>query len=177
MRLFDLDFEKAVDGERNDKAVVPIHENVVRNFANVEIFHICDDNEEDCLGWITILEKCDGDLRNELKNENLDLEERKKIARGIQAGIGYLGKVGIFHYDRKLANFLLFGEVVKICDFGLVTEYSRRKSYRQLGYSRRGSKYRREGALCKFLSLNYFYFFSCRNARICGTTSNWWSRI
>ncbi|CBY31702.1 unnamed protein product [Oikopleura dioica] len=51
------DFEKADDRNKDDKAVVPIHENVVKNFANVELFLIGDDNEEDCLGWITILEK------------------------------------------------------------------------------------------------------------------------
>jgi len=74
------------------------------------------------------------------------------------------------------ANFLLFGEVAKICDFGVVTERSGRKSYTNLGYARRGSKYRNAGALCKFFRLNYFnFYFSCRNARICGTMATWWS--
>ena len=105
--------------------------------------------EEDCLGWITIMEKCDGDLQKELKNDNLNLDERKKIATGIEAGFEYLGKIGIIHCDRKLTNFLLIRDQVKICDFGLVEEYSGRRSYRQLGYARRGSKYRNESALCK----------------------------
>ena len=74
---------------------MPIHENVVKNYANVELFQIDDENEEDCLGWITILEKCETNVRNDLKNENLDLEERKKIAKGLKNGFDYLMKVEI----------------------------------------------------------------------------------
>ena len=104
------DFEAAEDGKGGDKnaSVVPIHENVVRNFTNVEIFDAGDKNEEDCLGWITIMEKCDTNLREKLRNGNPTLDERKKIATGIRAGLDYLKKVGIIHYDRKLENFLLF---------------------------------------------------------------------
>ena len=96
------------------------------------------------------MEKCDGDLQKELKKDKLDLDERKKIATGIEAGFQYLEKIGIWHRDRKLSNFLLIGGEVKICDFGLVSEKSWRRSYRQLGYARRGSKYKQETALCKF---------------------------
>ena len=138
-------------GRDKNAAVVPIHENVVRNFANVEIFHAGDENEEDCLGWITIMEKCDGNLRQALRNGSPTLEERKKIAKGIETGLEYLEKVGIVHCDRKLANFLLVGDVAKICDFGIIRERSGRKSYRQLGYARRGSKYQDNRALCIIL--------------------------
>ncbi|CBY11880.1 unnamed protein product [Oikopleura dioica] len=172
------DFEKADDGlftRGDDKAVVPIHENIVRNYANVELFQIGDEKEEDCLGWITILEKCDGNIRTELKNEKLDLEERKKIAVGLQIGFKYLEKIGIFHFDKKLENFLLLGGVVKICDFGLVWEFTGRKSYRQMGYCRRGSKFRDSQALFSGspgfsnqqqlgnngYEKNYFYFLIC----------------
>jgi serine/threonine protein kinase len=96
------------------------------------------------------MEKCDSDLQKELKKENLNFYERKKIATGIEAGFQYLEKIGIFHCDRKLSNFLLIGGEVKICDFGLVAEHSGRRSYRQLGYARRGSKYKQRQALCKF---------------------------
>ena len=130
---------------------MPIHDNVVQNFANIELFQIDDENEEDCLGWITILQKCETNVRTELKNENLDLEERKKIAVGLQNGFDYLYEVGIMHYDKKLENFLLLAGVAKICDFGLVDEETGRRSYRQMGYSRKGSKYRDSRALCKFL--------------------------
>ena len=157
---------------------MPIHENVVRHYANVEIFNSGDENEEDCLGWISIMEKCDGSLREELERDNFDLKERKKIAKGLKSGFEYLKKIGIFHKDRKLENLLMIGEVAKICDFGVVSEYSGRKSYRQLGYSKRGSKYRNAGALCKFFSLNYFnFYFSCRNAWICGTMATWWKLL
>jgi serine/threonine protein kinase len=109
-----------------------------------------DEREEDCLGWISVMEKCERDLQKELKKENLNLEERKKIATGIIAGFQYLKKIGIYHHDRKLSNFLLIGGEVKICDFGLVEENSGRRSYRQLGYTRRGTKYQNNFALCKF---------------------------
>jgi hypothetical protein len=150
---FFLDFESAVmaDGrwQRSD-GVVPIHENVIQNYANIELFDSGDENEEDCLGWITIMEKCERNLRTELKRENLNLNERKKIATGIKAGLDYLRKIGIEHKDQKLENFLLIGDVVKICDFGLVQERSGRNGFRKLGYTRRGSKYENDYALCKF---------------------------
>jgi len=92
---------------------VPIHENIVKNYANVELFQIDDKDEKDCLGWITILEKCDENVRNELKNENLDLEERKKIAKGLENGFDYLEKVGIWHHDKKLENFHDFPDAFK----------------------------------------------------------------
>ncbi|CBY10809.1 unnamed protein product [Oikopleura dioica] len=170
------DFEKAEDRNEDEKAVVPNFENIVQNFANIELFQIDDEKEEDCVGWITILEKCDGNVRTELKNENLDLGERKKIAKGLKNGFDYLREVGISHYDRKLENFLLLGGVAKICDFGLVYEETRRKSYRQMGYCRRGSKYRDSSALFagspgfsyqsqlignNGLEENYFYFLFC----------------
>jgi len=157
---------------------VPIHENVIRHYVNVELYDSGDVNKEDCLGWITIMEKCEGNLRDKLKRDKLDLEERKKIARGIQSGIKYLEKVGIKHKDRKLANYLLIGDVVRICDFGLVTEYSGRKSYRNLGYTRKGKKHRKEFALCKFMSSNNFkyFYFSCWNAGICRKMATWWRR-
>ena len=136
--------------KRDDASVVPIHENIVRNFANFELYIAGDEKEEDCLGWITVMEKCDGDLQTALKNDNLNFDERKKIATGMEAGFEYLEKIGIYHCDRKLSNFLLIGDHVKICDFGIVAEISGRRSYRQLGYTRRGSKYRNQFALCKF---------------------------
>jgi serine/threonine protein kinase len=139
--------------------VVPIHENVVRNFANVEIFDACDENEEDCLGWITIMEKGEGNLRKKLKNGSPTLEERKKIAKGIQAGLEYLRDIEFVHQDKKLANFLVIGDVVKICDFGIIEEKSGRKSYRKLGYARRGSKYQDNRALCMILKFKEIQFY------------------
>jgi serine/threonine protein kinase len=140
-------------------AVVPIHENVVQNFANVEIFNSGDKNEEDCLGWITIMEKCETNLRKALRSGNPDLEGRKKIAKGIQAGLKYLEQVGITHLDKKLANFLLIGDVAKICDFGIIQESSGRKKYRELGYARRGSKYQTARALCMVLNFELILFY------------------
>ena len=52
------DFEKAVDkyGSGKDNQI-PKHDNVVKNFVNVELFRKEDSKKEDCLGWITIMEK------------------------------------------------------------------------------------------------------------------------
>ena len=83
----------------------------------------------------------------------MDLGERKKVAVGLKNGFGYLEKVGIWHFDRKLENFLLLGGVAKTCDFGLVLKLSGRKSYKQMGYCRKGGKYNEGRALCKFLKL------------------------
>ncbi|CBY41172.1 unnamed protein product, partial [Oikopleura dioica] len=141
------DFGTATNNKQDDALVVPVHENIIRNFANIEIYDSGDEKEEDCLGWISIMEKCDGNLREKLKNGNPTLKERKKVAIGIKSGLKYLEKIGIEHFDKKLANFLLIGDVAKVCDFGLIKEWSERKSYRKLGYTRRGSKYREEDAL------------------------------
>lgn len=93
-------------------------------------------------------------LRTMMKGNELTLEERKKIVSGIEAGREYLiRKCAIWHYDPKLENYLLLGGVVKICDFGVVKDRDGKTSYRQLGYSRRGSKYRDYEALCKCLFL------------------------
>ena len=130
---------------------MPIHKNVIRNYVNVEIFYNEDSEKEDCVGWITIMEKADEDLRTVLKEERIDIGERKNIATGILDGLVYLVKVGIVHLDRKLENVLLKNGVPKIIDFGLVREETGRSGYRQMGYARTGSKFRVNTALCKFL--------------------------
>jgi len=119
------------------------------------------------------LEKCDKNVRNELKNENLDLEERKKIAKGLENGFDYLMEVGIYHNDKKLENFLLLCGVAKIFDFGLVEEKTGKRSYREMGYCRRGRKYRDGRALCKFLKLR-IVLFSFWIARIFNSRATYW---
>ena len=93
---------------------MPLHENIIRNYVNVEIFYKNDRKEEDCVGWITIMEKAEEDLRTVLKEERIDIGERKNIAEGIVDGLRYLVKVGIGHADRKLENFLLKNGVPKM---------------------------------------------------------------
>jgi serine/threonine protein kinase len=124
---------------------------VIKNFVNVELFHKKDKNQEDCLGWITIMEKAGEDLRTILKEEKIGIKERKKIAEGILNGFIYLQKIGIGHFDRKMENILLLNGIPKIIDFGLVFEETGRNGYREMGYTRRGSKFRNQGALCKFI--------------------------
>ena len=146
------DFDRAQDRtESTNGKKMPLHENVIRNYVNVEIFYKNDSKEEDCVGWITIMEKADEDLRTVLKDRTIQIGERKKIAQGIADGFVYLGKIGIGHYDQKLENILLKNGEPKIIDFGLVREKSGRSGYRQMGYARRGSKYRGSNALCKLI--------------------------
>ena len=73
---------------------MPKHENVIKNFVNIEVFHKSDKNDEDCVGWITIMEKAGRDLRTILKEEKIGIEERKKIAEGIRNGFYYLANIG-----------------------------------------------------------------------------------
>ena len=144
------DFKTAVKKEESGKQnQMPRHENVIKNFVNVELFHIKDKEQEDCLGWITIMEKADEDLRAVLKEEKIGIEERKKIANGIYNGRKYLYDIGIDHCDLKMENILLIDGIPKIIDFGLVTEDTGRRGYREMGYTRRGSKFRIASALCK----------------------------
>ena len=152
MIFYILDFETAVgEEESGNENQIPKHENVIKNFANVEIFHKNDKNQEDCLGWVTIMERAGEDLRKILKEEKVGIDERKKIAKGIANGFVYLNKIGINHFDRKLENILLLNGIPKIIDFGLVYEISGRSGYREMGYARRGSKFRNQSAHCKFI--------------------------
>ena len=96
------------------------------------------------------MEKCDSDLRSRLKEDDLSLEARKKIAMGVQEGGSYLWRIGIEHCDKKPENILLKNEDCKWIDFGLIYEETGRESYRMMGYARKGSKYRNSGFLCKF---------------------------
>jgi hypothetical protein len=52
------------------------------------------------------MEKSEGVFEKALKNENLNLDERKKIATEIEAGFEYLKEIEICYSDRKFSNFL-----------------------------------------------------------------------
>ena len=146
------DFEEAAYYKEvsTNENQMPIHQNVIRNFVNVEIFFNDDTAGKDCVGWITIMEKCDKvDLRTVLKEERISIQVRKIFAKRILDGFDYLFTRGITHYDRKLENILLKNGQPKIIDYGLVAESTGRSGYRQMGYTRRGSKYKCSAALCK----------------------------
>lgn len=127
---------------------------MIKNFVNIELFHKDDALQEDCVGWITIMEKADEDLRTVLKDETLGILERKKIAKGIEKGCKYLENIEINHCDLKLANFLLLAGDPKIADFGMIEDLSGRSGYRKMGYARRGSKFKNQEALCKIFLKN-----------------------
>ena len=97
------------------------------------------------------MEKAEEDLRKVLKDEKIGIEKRKKIAEGILDGFVYLGDIGIDHFDQKLENILLVNGFPKIIDFGLIREETGRIGYREMGYARKGSKFRSSIALCKFI--------------------------
>ncbi|CBY34845.1 unnamed protein product, partial [Oikopleura dioica] len=112
-----------------------------------------------------------------LKEEKIGIEKRKKIAEGILDGFVYLEKIGICHYDRKLENILLIDGIPKIIDFGLIDEETGRSGYREMGYARKGSKFRNNVALSAatpgfadqgqftfgngYRIINLFYFLFC----------------
>ena len=97
------------------------------------------------------MEKAGKDLRTILKDEKIDIHQRKKTAIEILNGFVYLGKIGIFHRDAKLNNIIILDGTPKIIDYGLVKEISGRIGYREMGYARKGSKFRNEYALCEFM--------------------------
>ena len=141
------DYEKSMPYEIDDEdsECVPKHENVIRNFCNIEIFHKDDSEGKDCLGWITIMEKGETSLFKYLETENRTIEERKRILKGILEGWSYLHSIGIAHYDMKLENIVMVDDVPKIIDFGLCWDTGTKKineHFRKMGYIRRGSKFR-----------------------------------
>ncbi|CBY12806.1 unnamed protein product [Oikopleura dioica] len=175
---FEKDYEKAVNKEQSEKQnQMPKHKNIIKNFVNIELFHKKDLKQEDCIGWITIMEKADEDLRTVLKDEKIGIEQRKKIAEGILDGIVYLHNIGIVHFDKKMENVLLMNGFPKIIDFGLIREFTGRMGYREMGYARKGSKFRIITALSSatpgfaaqaqitigdgYKTINLFYFLFC----------------
>ena len=145
------DFVSAHLFKNGEENVIPIHENIIKNLVNVELFHEADFKQEDCVGWITIMEKADDDLRTILEGEKIDIEERKEIATGIMNGFTYLAGIGLGHYDFKMENILLVDGIPKITDFGLVYNQHGGRGFREFGYTRKGSKFRNQMALCKFI--------------------------
>ena len=65
---------------------MPKHKNIIKNFVNIELFHKKDLKKEDCIGWITIMEKAGENLRTILKEEKIGIQKRKKIAEEILDG-------------------------------------------------------------------------------------------
>merc|ERR1712176_86212 len=105
---------------------IPIHDNVIKNLINLQLFHKEDGKQEDCVGWITIMEKADDkDLRVVLREGTIDAKQRQKIAMGILNGYEYLKTVGISHMDLKMENILLLDDTPKIIDFGVLEDRSR----------------------------------------------------
>jgi serine/threonine protein kinase len=151
------DFRIAKNFKDDDFGVIPHHENVIAHHANCEIVE-----EGEIVGWITVMEFADTDLRKLLTNKDVKptWEKRKMIAKGVKSGQNYFTGVGITHFDMKPENVLMINGIPKLTDFGLVVarKSKGRESFRRMGYARRGSKY--EHALClgkyQFQILSYF---------------------
>ena len=137
-------------------SIIPYHQNVIKHYANIGIYYEEDAEFTDCLGWITIMEKCDSNLRELLKKELLNIEERREIAVGIMNGYKYLKDIGINHHDLKPENVLLSEGVCKIIDFGTVDcvnskyyGWSGREFFQLMGYARIGNQFASEENLSK----------------------------
>jgi len=140
-------FRKATKDD-NWEDTIPIHPNVIKNIANVELFYTHDEDYEDCLGWITLMEKGDEqNLHRLLRKKKLTIEQRRLLAIELRKGLQYLFEIGLEHNDQKLENIVLFGETPKWIDFGVMQDHTGNESFRRMGYVRRGSKFRHFQAL------------------------------
>jgi len=128
---------------------IPRHVNIIRNIFNIEIFHKEDLQQNDCIGWITVMEKAEEHLRTILKEENISINRRKIIATKVLNGFKYLTSIGLNHYDFKMENILLLNGVPKVIDYGLVFDKTGKESFREMAYVRRGSKFKHQSALCR----------------------------
>lgn len=74
----------------------------------------------------------DCDLRECIKKERVEFNKAKRWCFDMMSGLHFLHTEGIVHGDIKPHNILIFGDKVKICDFGgsfLMTEGSKLKSF------------------------------------------------
>jgi len=131
---------------------MPRHQNIIEHHFNVELFHSNDFASEDPIGWITVMDYGNFTLREKLRENNLQLEERKKIYEGIVNAYEYLGSVGVTYFDLKPENVVIFQNSdgtfeVKIIDFGLIVDVSNKEGFRRMGYVRRGSRFQNSEAL------------------------------
>ena len=103
-------------------------------------------------------------LRSRLRSESLTIEQRREIAIQARAGLDYLALIGIKHCDQKLENIVLVGRDLtpKWIDFGVVYDHTGRTGYREMGYVRRGDKFR----YCQSLSAATPGF--CRVSKVLG---------
>ncbi|CBY41705.1 unnamed protein product, partial [Oikopleura dioica] len=136
-------FRKATKEDHLEDSI-PINQNVIKNIANVELFYTNDEDYEDCLGWITIMEKGKENLHQLLRRGVLTIAERRKYAIELRMGLQYLFDIGLEHNDQKLENIVLFGKnkIPKWIDFGVMHDHTGNESFRKMGYVRRGSKFR-----------------------------------
>jgi len=144
-----IGFRKSTEDD-NSEDTIPTHPNVVKNIANIELFYTHDEDYEDCLGWITLMEKGEHNLHYLLREEKLTIEDRRLYAIELRKGLQYLFDIGLEHNDQKLENIVLFGKTPKWIDFGVMHDHTGNESYRRMGYVRRGSKFRHFQALGKY---------------------------
>ena len=99
---------------------MPKHKNIIKNFVNIELFHKNDLKQEDCIGWITIMEKAEEDLRTVLKEENgewqIPAELKNKIISEGGEALVFSEKFGIFETAVRIQ---IFDSFLFTDDFGL----------------------------------------------------------
>jgi hypothetical protein len=72
-------FRKATS-EYFSEDTIPIHPNVIKNIANVELFYTHDEDYEDCFGLITLMEKGGENFHRLLRYEIPTIAQRRLLA-------------------------------------------------------------------------------------------------
>jgi serine/threonine protein kinase len=85
---------------------------------------------------VIVLENAGENLFEYLSNENIGLNDRRKIAEQCVEAVKQVNSCGVLHLDVKLDNFVIKNGVVKIIDFGLSQSVNYIKPVRSgtLGY-------------------------------------------
>ncbi|MCJ1464499.1 hypothetical protein MMC07_003112 [Pseudocyphellaria aurata] len=86
------------------------------------------DQADDDKGFLLVIEYMEcGDLWKAHENKNISLDELVDICPQFMGAISYLQEMGVIHRDMKPRNILVKSRnpqfIIKICDFGISTEY------------------------------------------------------
>ena len=90
MRINQATGFRKVTSEYFSEDTIPIHPNVIKNIANVELFYTHDEDYEDCLGLITLMEKGGENLHRLLRYEIPTIAQRRSLAIELRTGVGNL---------------------------------------------------------------------------------------
>jgi serine/threonine protein kinase len=89
--------------------------------------------------FFEVMESCESDLFNFIRNGRYGTHELKELFRQIIKGVDYLHNLGIAHRDLKPENICISGHSIKIIDFGLCSVFK---------IDHEGKKTRKSRGLC-----------------------------